>query len=103
MVLKVGLIPNVEKSCLVPSQNMEYLGTSLDLAQGVVRPTEERFKLVLEAVESMLVKAQVPARYFLRLLGLMAACLDTIPWGRLAMRPIQLFLLTQWCPHVHSI
>ena len=36
----------------------EYLGTSLDLAQGVVRPTEERFKLVREAVESMLVKAQ---------------------------------------------
>ena len=103
MVLRLGLIPNVEKSCLAPSQNMEYLGTSLDLTQGVVRPTEERFKLVREAVESMLVKAQVPARYFLRLLGLMAACLDTIPWGRLAMRPIQLFLLTQWRPHVHSI
>lgn len=89
LVLNLGLVPNLEKSCLTPCQKMEYLGTDLDLTQSAVRPTKGRFALVSEAIEYILSKSEVPARVFLRLLGLMAACIDVIPWARLAMRLIQ--------------
>ena len=40
---------------------------------------------------------------FLRLLGLMASCIDTVPYGRLHMRPIQIYLLYFWRPHIDGL
>ncbi|VDH93661.1 Hypothetical predicted protein [Mytilus galloprovincialis] len=40
----------------------------------------------------------VEARVMLRLLGLMASCIDLVPWARLHMRPLQLYLLAWWRP-----
>ena len=48
-------------------------------------------------------EAYIPARVILRVLGLMAACNDLVPMARLHMRPIHLYLLSQWRPHVDSI
>ena len=39
-----------------------------------------------------------PVALWLHLLGVMASCIGIVPWARLKMRPIQLFLLTQWSP-----
>ncbi|CAC5366043.1 unnamed protein product [Mytilus coruscus] len=45
----------------------------------------------------------VEARVMLRLLGLMASCIDLVPWAQLHMRPLQLYLLAWWKPALHSL
>ena len=42
--------------------------------------------------------SQVIAKDYLQLLGLMASCIEMIPYARLHMRPIQLHLLFWWRP-----
>ena len=32
-----------------------------------------------------------------------AACIDLVPWGRLHMRPIQIFVLSQWRPSLPGL
>ncbi|XP_052680299.1 uncharacterized protein LOC128161099 [Crassostrea angulata] len=51
----------------------------------------------------MVMESFIPARTFLRILGLMAACIDLVPLARLKMRPIQFCLLSQWRPHVDEL
>ena len=103
VLIDVGLVVNVKKSQLVPSQRITYLGADFHLWKGVVQPTQERFRSLCESIAVFQQEAYIPARVFLRVLGLMAACIDLVPMARLHMRPIQLYLLSQWRPHVDSI
>ena len=51
----------------------------------------------------MVTASFIPAHTFLRVLGLMAACIGLVPFARLQMRPIQLCLLSQWRPHLDNL
>jgi hypothetical protein len=50
-----------------------------------------------------LMSAQVCTPTLLRLLGFMDSCIDTVPYGRLHMRPIQIYLLYFWRPHIDGL
>ena len=91
VLIDVGLVVNVKKSQLVPSQRITYLGADFHLWKGVVQPTQERFRSLCESIAVFQQEAYIPARVFLRVLGLMAACIDLVPMARLHMRPIQLY------------
>ncbi|VDI40432.1 Hypothetical predicted protein [Mytilus galloprovincialis] len=99
LLTNLGFVVNLEKSSLIPTQSITYIGAVFSLKEGIVRPTSERVSKLLSAVELILNKQnQATARDFLQLLGIMASCIELIPNARLFMRPIQLHLLYHWKP-----
>lgn len=103
LVQELGLLVNWEKSSLVPSQHIEYLGAHFNLVEGNATPTETRFQSILDIVQSLFASQHIQAIVILKLLGLMASCIYLVPWGRLHMRPIQLYLLALWRPKIHPL
>lgn len=97
LLLQLGFIINVEKSSLVPKQVITYLGSVFNLKLGLVYPTLERITKLEEAIR-LLIQGKNSAFQFLHVLGLMASCIEIIPFARLHMRPIQLHLLAHWKP-----
>ena len=98
LLMDLGLVVNLEKSHIWPSQMITYLGAEFNLQKGIVCPTEDRFQNLCQAISILFQESFVPAKLFLRILGLMASCIDLVPLGRLHMRPIQLYLLCHWSP-----
>ena len=92
----LGLLMNPEKSSLIPTQTISYLGALLDLKSGLIYPSEEKFQNMSKQVRHILSAKKCTAREFLRLLGLMASCLDLIPGAHLQMRPAQFHLMSWW-------
>ena len=80
----LGFLVNWAKSELVPTQRFVFLGEAYGLIAGLVRPSEEAVAKVL---------ALQTAHFLLRLLGVLNSVADIIPYGRLHMRPLQLFLI----------
>lgn len=99
----LGLVINWKKSILTPTQDLEYLGMNLNLKKGIVKPSQERFNHLVTEIKNFHLGSSQPARKFLGLLGQMSACIDIVPWGRLFMRPIQLYLLSHWRPHKQDL
>jgi ribonuclease HI len=97
LLISLGFIVNNEKSSLAPQQSIVYIGALFNLKLGLISPTWERIKKIQQAIEN-LVLGQRTARDILHLLGLMASCIQLIPYARLHMRPIQLHLLSFWKP-----
>lgn len=97
LLVALGFIVNLEKSNLVPTQSITYIGGLFLLDQSLVLPTPERVQKLQNALQ-ILSRGQNTAKDFLHLLGLMASCIELIPNARLFMRPIQLHLLAFWRP-----
>ena len=102
-LVKLGFLPNLIKSDLVPSQDVNFIGARFLLKEGFVTLPQDRAQILKETVKQILNQPFSTAYLFLRLLGLMTACLQVIPWARLQMRPIQLFLLAHWRPSRREI
>ncbi|VDI03229.1 Hypothetical predicted protein [Mytilus galloprovincialis] len=98
LLVSLGFIVNKEKSKLVPSQKLIYLGALFDLEKGLIFPTQERIDKLNLAIQKIMKEIQVTALDFLHLLGIMTSCIELIPNARLYMRPIQLHLLSFWRP-----
>ena len=92
----VGLILNREKSVLVPTQLVSYLGAVFDLRLGTIFPSEERYSNMVKQINFITLSEECEAQTFLRLLELMASCMDLIPKARLQMRPTQYHLMSWW-------
>lgn len=99
LLINLGFIVNLEKSNLIPTQTITYIGAMFCLKEGIVRPTSERITKLLLGIENILkMESQATARDCLHLLIIMASCIELIPNARLFMRPIQLHLLFHWKP-----
>lgn len=96
LLVSLGLIIKLEKSTLIPSQRVTYIGAVFLLDKGIVCPTSERIQKIGQAIS--LIIQEPTAHNFLHLLGLMASCIELVPNARLYMRPIQLHLLHFWRP-----
>ena len=94
----LGWVINEEKSSLVPSQSVTYLGARLDLRSGMAFPSLERLKAIQEVATQILQKPRVQVRLWLRLLGLQASLVDVVPYCRLRMRLLQLHVLRKFLP-----
>ena len=101
--MNLSLLINIEKSRLIPFQVVTYLGAVFNLREGLIPLTEERFLALLHAITIIESKKQAPAALFLRILDLMASCIDIVLMARLHMRPLQLYLLYFWRPCTHLI
>ena len=97
LLSRLGFLVNREKSQLQPTQQIVYIGGLFDLQKGLVRPTSDRIQKIHLAIR-ILMSDSATARDYLHALGLMASCVELIPFARLHMRPIQLHLLHFWRP-----
>ena len=96
MASEMGFIINEKKSELVPTQQFCFLGEDVDLAEGTVKPTEQKVDKVLAFCRLFRKHRLQEARTILSFLGLLSAIADVVHLGRLHARPIQLYLLSNW-------
>ncbi len=88
----LGLRVNWEKSKLVPTQRISFLGMEFDSVNQTARLTQERAQSVLNCFKTLSGRTAVPLKLFQRLLGHMAAAAVTVPLSLLHMRPLQHWL-----------
>ena len=93
---QLGIVVNLEKSCLVPSQTATYLGMVLVSPSLRTFPTEKRVSAVLLQIEEFLSCRQQGMLSWRCLLGRLASLCHLVPGGRLRMRSLQLRLRGRW-------
>lgn len=87
----LGWVINCAKSCLQPSQVLNFLGARFDTC----RRTQEQFQKLLAQLQQFLHQEAPWTWDYLQLLGSMAATIDLVPWARAHMRSLQTALLSR--------
>ncbi len=90
----LGLRLNAKKSVLPPVQRTTYLGVVWDSTTMQARLSPARIESILATVKRVREGQSLTVKQFQRLLGLMAAASNVIPFGLLYMRPLQWWLRT---------
>jgi len=98
LLMKLGSIASREKSDIIPSQDFVFLGYQFRTDLSIVLPPLGKFLRAKALAEELIHAQSVPVRWFLKFLGFFNSLADIIPQGRLHIRPLQSFLLLQWCP-----
>ncbi|XP_033987890.1 uncharacterized protein LOC117483621 [Trematomus bernacchii] len=91
-VARLGLTVNTGKSCLVPSQQVTYLGLVLDSVAMRACLTPRRVDDISHLLPIFRLGKNVPYIQFLRLLGRLTAASAVVPLGLLSLRPMQIWL-----------
>ncbi|KAI2644940.1 Transposon Ty3-G Gag-Pol polyprotein [Labeo rohita] len=92
---ELGLRLNAKKSVLSPLQRTTYLGVVWDSTTMQARLSPARIESILTTVKRVKEGRSLTVKQFQRLLGLMAAASNVIPFGLLYMRPLQWWLRTK--------
>jgi len=94
----LGLLINMEKSALEPTQSIQYLGMQIDSVLSKVYPSEARIKRFSDLLQIFLKTEAPPAILWLRVLGHMVSLEKLVPRARLHMRSLQWKLKESWSP-----
>ena len=92
----LGIVVNWEKSQLVPTQIICYLGVLLDSVNFRASPAQKRVDKLLSIGDVFLSSVDQPAKSWLELLGVLSSLTQLIPGGRLQMRSFQFALHRAW-------
>lgn len=103
LTAELGFLVNEEKSSMIPSQDFTYIGVRFRTDLGISLPPPKRVEAIISQTTTLRNQPSVKAITILRWLGLVNSAADHIPWGRLHMRPMQIFLLSVWRPHRDSL
>jgi hypothetical protein len=103
LLQRAGFNINWKKSFLQPSQTLQFLGMRIDTDQARISLPEDRASHLVQCARLFVAPRYLPARLFLRLLGLMVASLLVVPHARLRMRPIQMYFLSTWRASRHPL
>ena len=93
---KLGLVLDLEKSDLIPSQVATYQGIELDTLVGLARPSHKRLTNWLSVAEGFTAQQSPPAVQWLQVLGHLVSLEKLVPYGRIRIRPIQWQLRLHW-------
>ena len=85
-----------EKSNLVPSQVVQYLGLIINTQSFVASPSQDCVSGLLSTAVEFLSSASPPASVWLSLLGMLSSLAHLVPGGRLLMRSLQICLHQSW-------
>ena len=92
----LGTVVNWEKSQLVLTQRMVYLGVLLDSVVFRASPALKRVKKLFSIGDTFLSCEQQPVSSWLELLGVLSSMIQLVPGGRLRMRSLQFVLGRSW-------
>ena len=98
----LGIVINEEKTDLVPSQSVEYLGMTIDTVAARAFPTLARVEKFLSIAGRFLTRSDPTAQLWQVLLGHMSSLEKLVPHGRLRMRSLQWHLKSRWSPETDS-
>ena len=93
---ELGIVVNPQKSNLVPSQVVQYLGVVIDSTSFRASPSQERISRLQSTAAEFQSSALPPASLWLSLLGVLSSLAHLVPGGRLRMRSLQLCLHRSW-------
>ena len=93
---ELGVVINLEKSHLIPSQVVQYLGVVINTQSFVPSPSPDRISRLLSTAGEFRSSASPPASLWLSLLGMLSSLAHLVPGGRLRMRSLQLCLNRSW-------
>ena len=93
---ELGIVINPQKSNLVPSQVVQYLGVVIDATSFRASPSQERISRLQSTAAEFQSSASPPASLWLSLLGVLSSLAHLVPGGRLRMRSLQLCLHRSW-------
>ena len=96
LCLSLGIVVNWEKSQLIPTQRMVYLGVLLDSISFRASPALKRVAKLLSIGDAFLSCEQQPVSSWLELLGVLSSMIQLVPGGRLRMRSLQFVLRHSW-------
>ncbi len=93
---ELGLRLNVRKVCFSSTeQRTSYLGVVWDPTTMQARMSPARIESILTSVKRVSEDRSLTVKQFQKLLGLMSAASNVIPFGLLYMRPLQWWLKTK--------
>ena len=92
----LGIVVNWEKSRMIPTQRMVYLGVILDSISFWASPALKRVEKLLSIGDVFLSCAKQPVSSWLELLGVLSSMIQFVPGGCLCMRSLQLVLRRHW-------
>ena len=92
----MGLLINLTKSELIPSQQFDFIGAHFDLLSSLVTPKQENLEKTLAAIQKFQACSSPTAKTWQSLLGLLVSQYRFVQWGRLFLRPLQWYLQDHW-------
>lgn len=92
----LGLIINEKKSCLIPSQQIVYLGVSLDSQTFQAFLSNQRIASCLQKIDDFLQRKICSANEWMSLVGTLTSVEKFVKLGRLNLRPLQFYLQEKW-------
>ena len=95
-VNKLGFLVNEGKSQLIPTQFPAFLGSTLDLINMLIFPSEKRVVKVSRLASSLLARSPQPAKTWQKLSGHLSSLPELVPMAVTHTRHIQLMLHSQW-------
>ncbi|MES9880852.1 MAG: reverse transcriptase domain-containing protein [Sedimenticola sp.] len=100
--LRLGFVPNYEKSELVPKQCFTFLGARFNLVEGSVGPSLDRIARIQVLIRQFVAKRHVSARGLHSLLGQMESMARLLPQGRTHKRLLQWEIKDRWQQSLQS-
>ena len=85
---ELGIVVNPEKSNLIPSQVVQYLGVVLNTQSFVASPSPDRVSRLVSTAGEFLSFTSPPGGVWLSLLGMLSSMAHLVPGGRLRMRSL---------------
>ena len=95
-VNKLGFLVNEGKSQLTPTQAPAFLGSTLDLLNVLVFPSERRILRATRLAASLLARTVQSAKTWQRFVGHLSSLHKLVSMAVVHTRPIQLMLHDQW-------
>ena len=92
----LGIVVSWEKSQLIPTRCMVYMGVLLDSISFRASPALKRVEKLLSIGDVFLSCEEQPVSSWLELLGVLSSMIQFVPGGRLRMRSLQFFLRHSW-------
>lgn len=96
LCVKLGLQINYPKSQLEPLQEEIFVGVEYQFKRGLALAPCDRLDKLEKAINLMLARGRVTARFWASVIGQMGSVMKQIRLGPLHRRPIQLFLQQHW-------
>ena len=93
---ELGIVVNLEKSTLTPSQQIRHLGIRIDSQTFRASATPSRIEKFFSIAEEFLSSKLQSAKFWRVLLGHLASLSRLVPIGQLRMRALQLALSRGW-------
>ena len=93
---RVGIVVYPQKSNLVPSQVVQYLGVVIASTSFRASPSVERISRLQSTAAEFQFCASPTATLWLSLLGVLSSLAHLVPGGRLRLRSLQLCLIRSW-------